>query len=71
MSLPAIQPIPPILTLDEAAAVLRCPTATVRRYIHTHVLPAVQIGKEARIRGEDLLDFVAARPVTTRGGKKH
>ena len=64
MTTQAIQPIPPILTTKEAAAVLRCKVETVERYVHSHDLIAVQIGKERRIRGDDLLDFIAARTPT-------
>ena len=67
MSLPVIQPVPPVLTTDEAAALLRCKAATIENYVHSHELKAIQIGKERRIRGEDLIDFLAARPVINGG----
>ena len=68
MSLPVIQPVPPVLTTDEVAALLRCKPATVANYVHAHELKVIQIGKERRIRGEDLIDFLASRPVTNGGG---
>ncbi len=62
-SLP-IQALPLVMTTQEVAEVLRCSAATVERYIHAQELPAVKIGRERRIRAEDLLDFVASRPTT-------
>lgn len=64
MTTPAIQPIPLVMTTAEAAELLRCPVATVERYVHSHDLVAVQIGRERRIRGDDLLDFIATRRPT-------
>jgi len=52
------------MTTAEAAELLRCPVATVERYVHSHDLVAVQIGRERRIRGDDLLDFIATRRPT-------
>ncbi len=69
MSLPAIQPMPAILTTVEAAEVLRCKVGTIEGYIHAHELTAIQIGRERRIRGEDLLDFIASRPGTAKGNR--
>ena len=51
---------------DEAAAVLRCEATVVEGYIHRHQLDAVQIGRERRIRGADLLEFIDTRPTTRR-----
>ncbi len=70
MSIAPIQPLPPVLTTDEVADVLRCSRAAVLRYVHEHELVAVQIGKERRFRAEDVLDFVAARPSTVKTGSK-
>ena len=67
-SLP-IQPLPLVMTTEEVAQVLRCTEATVERYVHGHELPAIKIGRERRIRAEDLLEFVAARPTTAQNGK--
>ncbi len=64
MSIPALQSVPVILTTGEAAEVLRCAEGTVVNYIHRHELQAVLIGRERRIRGEDLLDFIADRQPT-------
>lgn len=59
----AIKDIPLVLTVAEAAEILRCEPKTVERYVHAHELLAIQIGREARIRGEDLCEFIAARPL--------
>ena len=48
----AIQAIPPVMTTQEAAAVLRCDVTTLERYVYTGQLAAIQIGRERRIRGE-------------------
>lgn len=34
----AIQPMPPLMTSEEVAAVLRCEVATVARYVHRRVV---------------------------------
>jgi len=70
MSLSDLQPLPVILTTEEAAAVLRCEVTTVVGYVDTHDLKAIQIGRERRIRGADLLDFIAGKPLSTKGAKK-
>jgi excisionase family DNA binding protein len=66
MSVIPIQPLPPIMTMKEVAEILRCQESTVERYIHVHELKAIQIGRERRIRGEDLFDFIRSRPENTR-----
>ena len=68
MSGPPIQPVPLVMTVEEAAEILRCSTATVKNYIHGHELVAVKIGRERRVRGEDLYEFISRRPSTTRTG---
>lgn len=69
MSVAPIQPLPPILTTDEVASVLRCSSRTVERYVHDHKLVAIQIGRERRFRADDVLDFIAARPDNRKAGK--
>jgi len=61
-----IQPLPPVLTTNEVAALLRCEPPTVQRYVHNHELVAIQIGRERRFRAEDVLEFIATRPTTQR-----
>ena len=61
MSTFPIQPIPPVLTTEEAAVVLRCSPETLARYVFRRELVAIQIGRERRIRAEDLLEFIATR----------
>ena len=69
MSIAPIRPLPPILTTKEVAVVLRCSPETVERYVHAHELVAIQIGRERRFRADDVLEFIAKRPTTTRGTK--
>lgn len=69
MTVGPIQPLPLIMTTDEVAGILRCKPSTVENYIHEHALRAVLIGRERRITGDDLIEFIATRPDTTRGGK--
>jgi excisionase family DNA binding protein len=67
---PPIQPLPLVMTIQEVAEVLRCSEATIERYVHSHELAAIKIGRERRFRADDVLDFVASKPATTdRGGK--
>ncbi len=61
-----IQPIPLVMTTDEVAELLRCSPRSVARYVFSHQLAAIQIGRERRFRAEDVLEFVAARPLTAR-----
>ena len=61
-----IQALPPLMTTEEVAAVFRCEVGTVERYVHRHELVAILIGKKRRFRADDVLDFIAARPATTR-----
>ena len=69
MSLPAIQPLPPVMTTKEVAELLRCSESTIEGYVHRHELTAIQIGRDRRFRVDDVLDFVAARPSTAKRGK--
>ena len=66
----SIQPLPVVMTTDEVAALLRCPTATVERYVFNHQLVAVRIGRQRRFRALDVLDFVALRPTAARCDKR-
>lgn len=69
MSVAPIEPLPAIMTNEEAAEALRCSVNTVERYVHRHLLTAIQIGKERRFRAEDVLEFVASQPPTHHGGR--
>lgn len=71
MTSPPIQPLPLIMTSEEVAQALRCSIATVERYVFSHQLAAVRIGRERRFRADDVLDFVASRPTTARMAQKH
>lgn len=70
MTSPPIQPLPLIMTTDEVATVLRCPSASVERYVFSHQLMAIRIGRERRFRAEDVLEFIAARPNTARNARQ-
>jgi excisionase family DNA binding protein len=65
MDLP-IERLPLIMSDEEVATLLRCKPETVKRYVHTGQLIAVQIGKQRRFRAEDVLEFVAGRRPTCR-----
>lgn len=65
-----IRPLPLVMTTDEVAELLRCSTNSVERYVFGHQLAAVRIGRERRFRAEDVLEFVASRPLTVRCGKR-
>lgn len=47
------------MTVDEIAALLRVSTATVRKWTARGELPAVHIGRRARVTRSDLDDFIA------------
>ena len=66
MTIAPIQPLPSVMTTEEVAALLRCSMATVARYVFAHQLVAVRIGRERRFRADDVLEFIASRPTTTR-----
>lgn len=68
MSTTPIQLLPPVMTTTEVAALLRCPETTVERYVHSHELDAILIGRERRFRADDVLEFIAGRPTTRRTG---
>ena len=63
------KPLPPVMTTEEVAEILRCPIKTVDRYVHEHKLDAIQIGKQRRFRAEDVLEFIATRPSNRRTGR--
>lgn len=69
VSTTGVQPLPPVMTTAEVAAVLRCPEGVVGRYVHRHKLRAILIGRERRFRADDVLDFIAAQPATVDVGK--
>ena len=66
---PVIIPLPPVMTTEEVAELLRCPVKTVATYVHSHALKAIQIGKRRRFRAEDVLDFLDQRPTNGRNRK--
>ena len=62
--------LPPVMTTDEVAALCRCSPKTIERYVFAHQLAAIQVGRERRFRAQDVLDFLAARPLTARTTKR-
>ena len=61
-----------LLTIQETAKQLKLPTATVRRYIATGRLPAVQIGGHIRVREESLEQALQpVRPVRLRHKRRY
>ena len=52
--------LPSLLTLDEAADVLRCSRKTVQRRISEGALPVVRIGRTCRVNEDDLRKFIRA-----------
>ena len=53
------------MTTVEVAMLLRCSPKSVERYVFSHQLAAIKIGRQRRFRAEDVLEFVASRPLTT------
>ena len=64
-----IKPMPPVMTTDEVAELLRCSPASVARYVFNHELAAIRIGRERRFRADDVLEFIDSRPITARGAR--
>ncbi len=55
---PAAGPLPEILTLDEAAVYLRKSVKCLRRMANRHRFPAVRIGREWRVKRDELDAFL-------------
>ncbi len=53
----------PLLTVAEVANVLRVSSMTVYRLIHAGELPALRVGKNYRIRSEELDRYLVAGAV--------
>lgn len=52
--------IPPVMTLDEVAALLRVDADTVEKLIQDGKLPAVKVGQEWRISSANAMAFINA-----------
>ena len=50
-----------LLTINDAAALLKVSPKTVRRLIKSGELPVVRIGRLVRIRPEDAADLIARK----------
>ena len=61
---PELHAFPPVLNTKEASLILRTTENTIRRYVHTHQLRAIRVGRERRFRLVDVLDFVNRRPAS-------
>lgn len=56
----------PFLTIDEAAAILRCHPATVREMVRNGKMPATKLGRTYRVHRDDLMPKrPAAAPAPT------
>lgn len=51
-------PIPPIMTIQEAAEILRVGPGTIRQAIHRGELQALRAGSQYRILRQDLSDYL-------------
>ena len=51
-----------LLTVKEAAEVLSCSEAGIRKWVYQRRLPVVRVGRLVRVRATDLEAFVQARP---------
>lgn len=63
--------LPPVMTTEEVAGLLRCSVETVKRYVANHQLEAVQIGRYRRFTAEAVLAFIASRPPKARSSQTH
>ncbi len=61
---PELHALPPVLNTKETSLILRTTENTIRRYVHTHQLRAIRVGRERRFRLVDVLDFVNRRPAS-------
>ena len=53
---------PQIYTIPEVAEILKCKTKTIEGHLYeTRDLSYLKIGREVRIRGEDLIEFLENR----------
>jgi excisionase family DNA binding protein len=55
--------VEPLLTIADAAAVLKMSKRQVQRLMRARVLPFVSIGRTVRIRQRDLESFIESRVV--------
>lgn len=60
---PRLDTLPDLVTVDEAATVLRCSPATVRRLIHAGKLKRLKVGRLDRLPRIALEEFIANREV--------
>jgi excisionase family DNA binding protein len=53
--------VPEVLTMEQAAKVLRCTAPTVRRLIRRRRIRGVRLGRVYRVSAEALRDFMKVR----------
>jgi len=51
-----------LLTVKEAAGILSCSEAAIRKWLYQRRLPAVKVGRLTRIRPSDLEGFLDSDP---------
>ena len=49
-----------LLTVEETASMLKLSTYTIREMLNQNKLPGIKVGRQWRIREQDLLTFLAA-----------
>jgi excisionase family DNA binding protein len=59
----------PLLTVGEVAELMRVSNMTVYRLIKSGQLAAIRVGKNYRLRGNDVERYLADRAVRIRAGK--
>ena len=65
--MPEIDMADPLLTVSEVADRMRVSNMTVYRLIKSGQLAAIRVGKNYRLRGNDVEQYLADRAVRTRG----
>jgi excisionase family DNA binding protein len=59
--------MPDLLTISEAASLLRLKPSTIRAWVLRRKLPYVKVGRLVRIRRSDIESHIAASVVPARG----
>jgi excisionase family DNA binding protein len=67
MSVPSHELGQPLLTVGEVANVMRVSNMTVYRLIKSGQLAAVRVGKNYRLRGDDIEKYLSQRAVRVEG----
>jgi excisionase family DNA binding protein len=67
MSVPSRELSEPLLTVGEVANIMRVSTMTVYRLIKSGQLGAVRVGKNYRLRRDDIENYLTSRAVQVEG----